>query len=224
MSAPTGKVLLAVTAVAICLSVLPVSAEPFENPKAKKPPRAKPQRRSAAESVPPLPLPATPLRRSERKRQPSPPALVGMITFGGSRFVMQNGKRVAQEVFPTTQIDIERLTGYANQRLGIRYRFVGTSLKSFSWDPVEFPLLYITGWTTMPKLPDEIIAKLRRYLYDGGTLVLHAQCGRAEFYESAKENIMRIFPRRKLAMLDTDSPLFRAYMPLDRVRIRQDDK
>ncbi|MGB3087082.1 MAG: hypothetical protein WBC53_05055, partial [Phycisphaerae bacterium] len=32
------------------------------------PPQATPQRRTAAESFPPLPLPATPLRRTEKKR------------------------------------------------------------------------------------------------------------------------------------------------------------
>ena len=58
----------------------------WENPKANRPPRAKPHRRSGGESFPPLPLPATPLRRSERKRQPAPPALVGMINFSAKRF------------------------------------------------------------------------------------------------------------------------------------------
>ena len=46
------------------------------------PPKAKPQRRKGGESVPPLPLPATPLRRTEKKRPPSPPALVGKVQYG----------------------------------------------------------------------------------------------------------------------------------------------
>src|SRR5512146_1436102 len=57
------------------------AGEEFVNPKASIPPKAAPQRRNAGEGVPPLPLPATPLRRSERKREPSPPALVGNVTF-----------------------------------------------------------------------------------------------------------------------------------------------
>ncbi|MBM4048520.1 MAG: hypothetical protein FJ279_25750, partial [Planctomycetes bacterium] len=43
---------------------------------------AKPTRIKGGESFPPLPLPATPLRRTERKRQPSPPALVGKLEYG----------------------------------------------------------------------------------------------------------------------------------------------
>jgi len=213
-------IVAAALAAGILIPSIPASAE-FDNPKAKAPPRAKPQRRSAGESLPPLPLPATPLRRSERKRQPAPPALVGMMTFGGSRFVIRDGKRVAVEAFPTTQIDIERLTSYANRRLGIRYRYVLTNPKNFSWNPVELPLLYITGWTPMPALSDEMLAKLRRYLYDGGTLVVHAQCGRKEFVETARREIARLFPRRQLAPINTDSPLFRSYFRISQMRVRE---
>src|SRR5690349_18795314 len=64
-----------------CAIAGPAPAEEFQNPKANIPPKASPQRRQAGEGAPPLPLPATPLRRSEKKREPSPPALVGSLTF-----------------------------------------------------------------------------------------------------------------------------------------------
>jgi hypothetical protein len=201
---------------------MPAFGEEFVNPKANKPPQAKPQRRAAAEGVPPLPLPATPIRRSEKKRQPAPPALVGMINFSETTFKIVDGERKQVEAFPTTQVDIERLMSYANGRLNIKYRFVPTGLASFSWDPTEMPLLYLTGWTPMPKLSDEMIDKLRRYLYDGGTLVLHAQCGRKEFIDSARPEIRRIFPNRELAPIDTDSPLYYAYYPIETMRVRKD--
>ena len=199
-----------------------LSAEPFENPKANRPPQAKPQRRSGGEGMPPLPLPATPLRRSEKKREPAPPALIGMINFAGSARI-EEGKRVAED-FPTTQIDIERLMNFANTTLNVRYRYIETSLANFSWDPTELPILYITGWTPMPTLDDATIEKLRRYLYDGGTLVFHAQCGRDEFTQSARREIARILPNRQLALLDSDSPLFNAFFTLDQMRYRQDDQ
>ncbi|MCD6303532.1 MAG: DUF4159 domain-containing protein [Planctomycetes bacterium] len=210
---------LAVSAVLVALAI-PAAAE-WHNPKVL-PPRAKPHRRTAAEGIPPLPLPATPLRRTERKRQPAPPALVGMINFSDAKFKLVGGKRVRVSAFPTTQIDIERLMKYANYRLRIRYRYMPTSLAKFSWDPAELPLLYITGWTPLPKLSDQMLAKLRRYLYDGGTLVLHAQCGRSEFVESARREIARIFPDRQLAPIDTDSPLYHAYYDISSMRVRKD--
>ena len=67
---------------ALVIALIPSArADEFVNPKANIPPKAKPDRRNAGEGVAPLPLPATPLRRSEKKREPSPPALVGNITF-----------------------------------------------------------------------------------------------------------------------------------------------
>ena len=113
---------------------------------------------------------------------------------------------------------------YANHRLHIRYRFVNMTLDKFSFNPTELPLLYVTGWKPMPKLSDELVVRLRRYLYDGGTLVIHAQCGRREFTSTAPEQIARILPERRLGAVDGDSPLFNAYYPIKQMRVRQDDK
>lgn len=218
----SAKRLVEWTAAGMVFTLLAASAGAWENPKAKAPPKAKPQRISAAEGIPPLPLPATPLRRSERKRQPAPPALVGMMNLsaeGGFRIV--DGQRVPVGGFPTTQIDIERLMQFANHRLKIRYRYVPVTTQQFSWDPKEMPLLYLTGWTPVPKFSDEMLNKLRRYLYDGGTLVVHAQCGRKEFVDTARREIARLFPSRQLAPVDTDSPLFNAYYPIKKMRFRK---
>ena len=46
------------------------------------PPEAAKRRISGGEAFPPLPLPATPLRRTERKREPSPPKLAAKIVWG----------------------------------------------------------------------------------------------------------------------------------------------
>ena len=209
-----------IVAIAV-MAVLPAAAMAWENPKAKVPPQAKPQRRTAAEGLPPLPLPATPLRRSEKKRQPAPPALIGMVDFSQARYQMVDGKRVRVAAFPTTQVDIERLVRYANNRLNIRYRYVRITLGKFSWDPKELPILYLTGWTAMPELSDAMLQRLQRYVYDGGTLVVHAQCGREEFVTSARRELGRLFPRRQMAPISTDSPLFNAYFKITKMRFRR---
>src|SRR5262249_41102840 len=40
------------------------------------PPQKSPQRQTSAEGMPPLPLPAVPLRRSEPKAEPTPPLMI----------------------------------------------------------------------------------------------------------------------------------------------------
>jgi hypothetical protein len=101
------------------------------------PPPAKPERRTGGESFPPLPLPATPLRRSEKKREPSPPALVGKVILGDVKWVTENGQRSSYRDWMTDPADIRNLLQWTNQQLHIRYRAVDTDLAQFSYDPTE---------------------------------------------------------------------------------------
>ena len=73
------------------------------------PPTAKPQHQTGGESFPPLPLPATPLRRSEKKRPPSPPALVGKVALGATRWITKDGKRVQYRDWMTDPADVMTL-------------------------------------------------------------------------------------------------------------------
>jgi hypothetical protein len=205
------RVILAV----VCLLTSPLLADDFQNPKANIAPKAAPQRRNGGEGMPPLPLPATPLRRSEKKREPSPPALVGNITFP------QAALKKSGIDWQTTIIDIEKWVEFTNSQLGQRYRYVGTDFARFSYDPTELPILYFTGWKTLPAFDDTTIAKLRQYLLDGGTWVVHSNCGRPEFNDSFKREIARIFPDRELAPIPTDHPIYSSYYPITQMRVRK---
>ncbi len=187
----------------------------FVNPKANIPPKAAPQRRNAGEGVAPLPLPATPLRRSEKKREPSPPALIGSVTF--SRLALKQGNADWQ----TTIIDIEKWVSWTNDQLNQRYRFVTTDFNKFSYDPTELPILYFTGWKTIPRFNDVTIERLRQYLLDGGTWVVHSSCGRPEFNESFRREIARIFPDREMAPIPTDHPIFSSFHQITSMRVRK---
>src|SRR5947208_447485 len=58
------------------------------------PPQAAPRRIGGGESFPPLPLPATPLRRTERKREPSPPKIIAKVIWGeAAEFAYDNGMK-----------------------------------------------------------------------------------------------------------------------------------
>lgn len=206
-------VVLAVLLALLAPSQPSARGQEFQNPKANIPPKAKPQRQNAGEGFPPLPLPATPLRRSERKREPSPPALVGNITFSQQAL---GGKH-----WDTTVIDIEKWVEWTNRQLGQRYRFVGTDFGKFSYDPTELPILYFTGWKPLPQFDDKTIQNLRQYLLDGGTWVVHSNCGRPEFNDSFRREIRRIFPDRELAAIPSDHPLFSAFHNITRMRVRK---
>ena len=212
MSHGRMKKLLAVVVMSAGLAG-PAWGDDFQNPKANIAPKAAPQRRNAGEGMPPLPLPATPLRRSEKKREPSPPALVGNITF--PKGMLKGGD------WQTTIIDIEKWVEFTNSELGQKYRYVGTDFAKFSYDPTELPILYFTGWKEVPEFDDGTITKLRQYLMDGGTLVVHSSCGRKEFNDSFRRQIARIFPDRDLAPIGADHPIYSSYYDINHMRVRK---
>src|SRR6266567_6118887 len=197
------------------LSAWGASGEEFKNPKANIPPRAAPQRRNAGEGVPPLPLPGTPLRRSEKKREPSPPALVGNITFSDL------SAKKAKLNWQTTIIDLEKWVHFTNNQLQQRYRFVNTDFSKFSYDPTELPIIYFTGWKPLPQFDEGTITHLRQYLMDGGTWLVHSSCGRPEFNESFRREIARIFPDRELAGIPTDHPIYSSFYKVQSMKVRR---
>jgi uncharacterized protein DUF4159 len=198
----------------IAAAVPAALADDFVNPKANIPPEASPMRRAGGESMTPMPLPGTPIRRDEKKREPSPPALIGSITF--SAFSLRDSGVDWQ----TTIIDIEKWVNFTNTTLAQRYRYVNTDFTKFSYDPTDLPILYFTGWKPLPRFDDNTILRLRQYLTDGGTWLVHSSCGRPEFNDSFRREIKRIFPDRELAPIPTDHPIFSSYYDISTMRVR----
>jgi hypothetical protein len=202
----------------LTIAALPIQVfgDDFENPKANIPPLAKQNRISGGESFPPLPLPATPLRRTERKKEPAAPALVGKVNLN-----IIDGKKVSS--YPSVTLDIENLMAWTNSQLQLRYRYVETDLSKFSFSPTELPVLYITGWTPLPELSDKTKENLREYLLAGGTLIVHANCGRPEFNASFKTLQGELFPDRPMGWLPPDHPIYSCLHKIERMRFRKDD-
>ena len=87
-----------------------------------RPPKASPRRISAGEALPPLPLPATPLRRSERKRQPSPPTLAAKVMWGEQAlFKYENGMSTRIADWNLCPADLQQLTSKAGRWFGLSY-------------------------------------------------------------------------------------------------------
>ena len=73
------------------------------------PPRKNPQRQTAAEGMPPLPLPATPLRRSEPKAEPAPPIMIAKLEYGTT------------QDWNTDPGDVDNLMRHCRYELGLWY-------------------------------------------------------------------------------------------------------
>jgi hypothetical protein len=179
------------------------------------PPRAKPQNRTGGEAFPPLPLPVTPLRRTEKKRPPAPPPLVGKMAMGPIRYVVQDGRRVARRDWMTDPADVDSLLAWTNEKLGVRYGKAEADFEHFSYDPRELPALLFAGHDNFTLDPD-IAAKLARYVLDGGLILGDACCGWKDFDEGFREAMAAIFPGRPLRKLAPDDPVLSSFYKLPR--------
>ena len=186
------------------------------------PPAAKPQHQTGGESFPPLPLPATPLRRSEKKRPPAPPALVGKMAMGSPRWITKDGKRTMVRDWLTDPADMNTLLTWTNQKLGINYRATEADFEHFSFDPRELPALLFAGHNKFT-LPDAVRRKLNRYVLDGGMILGDACCGWKDFADSFRKEMEIIFPGRPLRKMLREEPVYSAYYKLGALNYKKAD-
>ncbi len=172
-----------------------------------QPPPARPQRRSGGEGFPPLPLPVTPLRRSEKKREPAPPILVAKVAYAGNVYNITN--------------DCLNLLDWASSDLQITYRPVTIPLDRFTFDPTEIPVIYLTGHDPIPAITITQAQKLRQYVYSGGTILANACCGCPEFTDSFRRMIKSVFPDRALHRLSQEHPVFHCFHQIESVQYQQ---
>jgi len=176
------------------------------------PPKAAPRHISGGESFPPLPLPATPLRRSERKKDPAPPKLVGKVVWGETATFADSGEIADWNLCPA---DLQSLLRGAGQALGVRYGSQSVSLATFEADPQTSPLLFVSG-TRRLRMDAEQLAKLRLYVQRGGLLVFDSVAGSPWFTDSVRVTLAQLFPDRPLRRLPADHPLLHAAVDVDK--------
>ena len=184
------------------------------------PPPPKPHRRKAGESFPPLPLPVTPLRRTEKKRPPEPPALIGKLQYGTRIWkTTADGRRYSYFDWQGDTTDAHNLVKEANRLLNIRYRWVHTKLSDFSFTPAELPILYITGHQPFA-FTDKEIQKMRWYIRDGGMLMMSPCCGSNAFKNAAYTEMKKLFPQRPLRPITPDHPVYSCFYKIKTVKSR----
>jgi hypothetical protein len=179
-------------------------------------PPQKPQRRKGGESFPPLPLPATPLRRTEKKRPPSPPVLIAKIQFGEIATAQHDGEVFKYWDWNKDPGDVKVLTGLANRGLGINYTTRQGWLRMFEPDPAQVPIMYYTGSDEFT-LTEPEVERLREFVRNGGTIWGDVCFGDPEFFQAFVREISRVLPGREWRQLPADHPLFHSYRHVEQV-------
>jgi len=183
---------------------------------AKKAPR---KSMNAAEALPPLPLPATPLRRTERKKPPQPDYLVGKVIWGESAsFVDTTGKALEIADWNLCPTDMQKFV--ENSRaMDLTYHWQNTNLNDFHFDAKKLPALLFSGVRTL-KLSDSHIQALRDYVLNGGMIICDSIAGSPYFYESAKKIFLRAFGDSRFRTIPADHPLYHMIVDVDKVSYR----
>lgn len=169
-----------------------------------QPPPPKPAQRSGAEGVPPLPLPATPMRRTEKKKPPTPPVVVVKINTGDKLD------------WATDQNDINNLLVWMQSRLKINFSYEEKPLSQVKLDAPRLPMLYRTGHNAFT-FSDAERKSLRDYILNGGFIFFDTCCGRQEFADSVRKEMALIFPEKPLSKLPPDHPLYHCYYDVPEV-------
>ena len=171
------------------------------------PPPKPPAQHASAEGVPPLPLPAVPLRRTEKKNPPRPPVLIAKITTA------------RRSDWATNPADADNLLRWMAKNLNVNFSSINMPQNRIPEDPQRVPVLYRTGHEAFT-FPDDAREKLRSYLLRGGTIVFDACCGRRAFVESALTEIQQLIPERPPYRLTADHPLYHSFFDVKNIRYR----
>ena len=203
----------------LLLMSLAVSAAEYDLPKGPCPsaPPGNPQRRKGGESFPPLPLPATPLRRTEKKRPPAPPPLVAKIQYGDVREATYGDKTVRYHDWNKDPGDAPMLVRLANQALKVRYGHKRGPLEAFEPDPSQCPIWYYTGSNDFA-LADAEVARLREFVQNGGTVWGDTCFGDPEFFQAFMREMNRVLPGHRWRRLSAEHALFHCYYDITEVK------
>jgi hypothetical protein len=183
----------------------------------KTKPKAPRRHMSAAEALPPLPLPATPLRRTERKKPPQPDYLIGKVIWGESAsFVDSSGDKMKIADWNLCPTDMEKFVGNGRS-MDLKYHWQNVNLNDFHFDPKKLPALLFSGVRTL-RLSQTHIQALREYVLAGGMIICDSIAGSPYFYESAKKVFLEVFPESRFRVIPSDHPLYHMLVDVNKVR------
>jgi hypothetical protein len=208
----------------VLVGTAPVLAQPravtFPPAEAPPPPPAKaPPKTIAGGEETDILLDPGPAMRKTQHRTPPPPTnltVVYKVEYGAKlQYTHPDGTVQVFDQWKSFESDAFNLVTLVNQRLkdGNNYQYATKPLASKGFDPVDVPILYMTGDYDFVLTPEEV-ENLRRFLTGGGTVIFNAARGRDEFTRAAARELARVFPRKPLMRVPPDHPIFNSFYRL----------
>jgi hypothetical protein len=154
--------------------------------------------------------------RKTQQREPPPPTnltIIYKVQYGEDlKYVHPDG---TVQVFPQWESyknDASNLVQAANTRLadGNNYQYATAPLASEGFDPLDIPILYMTGDYDFV-LRDSEVTNIREFVLKGGTFIFNAARGREEFVRAVIREMRRVFPDRGFVKLPADHPVFNSH-------------
>ncbi len=209
------NIFLTFLSISLAISAMAQRVVDFPPAESKPPPpvRAPPRTQASGEDMDILRPDEGPTMRKTQERSPPPPTTLTVmvkVSYGEVlKYVWPDGREQTFEQWQSYQNDGQRIMQLTNERLddGNNYQYAVEPLSSPVFDPVDIPLLYMTGDYDFA-LTESEVQNIRRFILDGGTILLNAARGRDEFSRSAVREMRRVFPRKNFMRLPPDHPVF----------------
>jgi len=158
--------------------------------------------------IPYPPPPVAPQSRSEKKNPPKPPVMF-------TKMKSQYGRLD----WCTRPKDLPSLLDKMKKKADVDYSMQIKSFSQLSTNAADNPIIFRTGHFHFD-LTDRQIAKLRKYLLNGGMVIFNPGMGSKPFYDSAIKVMKRTFPEKNIERLGPDHPIFHSYYDIGSVNYR----
>lgn len=193
----------------------PVDAPP--PPRAKAPPKTK----SAGEPTDVLPGFGAAMAQKQERETPPPTNLTVMykVQYGEKlQYALPDGRIQEFDQWQSFPADASSLVQATNLRLkdGNNYQYATKALKSPGFDPLDIPILYMTGDYDFEFTPQEV-EHLRKYITEGGTIIFNAARGLDEFSAAVAREMRKLFPQKNFMRLSPDHPVFNSMYRIQNV-------
>lgn len=204
-------------AAALCGAPSPLMAQrqvQFPPAESKPPPPAKapPKTQSSGEETDIIPDFGPAMRKTQERSPPPPTNLTVMykLQYGEKlKYVHADGTVQTFDQWQSFPNDAYNIVARTNTELkdGNNYQYATKPLESPGFDPVDIPILYMTGdydfQFTQPEREH-----LRKFLLDGGTIIFNAARGLDEYSFAVIREMKKVFPEKDFMRVPVDHPIF----------------